>query len=1161
MTEPNAIGTPDYDAAAHAQTLAADPTGSAWVAANAGSGKTKVLIDRVARLLLAGAKPAAILCITYTRAAANEMITRLFDRLGNWSVMGDDLLANELAGLEKRRAESYTPPELRRARALFAQALETPGGLRIETIHAFSARLLRRFPLEAGVPPGFRDLEEADAADLMAAAATASLMALDSLSPDQLDRLAREGGGLGASAPLSLIQSNGADLSEWTKQEDAQIRAALRERLSAPDASVADLLEKALVTDWPNADYASAIGHLRTGAKTDIKLAVTLEALANEPDLSKRWQAMTGLWSTTSGGRRARNPFTKKMPDDVGDLLSVLPPEGREITRLIWAEEQIRAAAAVERSLDLMALARPYLARYQREKQALGALDFDDLIGQARGLLTRAGLSQWVLYKLDGELEHVLLDEAQDTSPMQWDLLNALTEDFFAGASAHEERAEAPRTLFVVGDEKQSIYSFQGADERAFLDGKRAFLEKTRHRAAAPDMNMSFRSSPEVLSFVDTLFSMPELDIGLTSRAPPDLSDLPRHTAFRSGQAGCVELMPMTPPPDVAEAMPWDAPVDTERESSPTAALARTIARAVRDMVDRGEVVWTDGGKTRRAITPGDVLILVRGRRSGLFDGLIRALKDQKLPVAGADRLVLSDHIGVQDCLNLIRFVVFPEDDLTVAEILRGPFCGLVDDDHHLFPLAHDRGDHSLWQRLQASDNAEFAAARAFLDAVWAARDRPAFEFLSMILNEPICDGATGWERINARLGSPARDPIEALLARGLLQDQSEGASLRRFLAGMETDASDIKRDLAKAGGAVRVMTVHGAKGLQAPVVILPDTTAGPKAVGASLLNVDGFPVWAPRKSDDSEVLEAARQGVADRSLAEERRLLYVALTRAEDRLIIAGVWRRQQKETGFHPSSWYALCASAMAKLAGADHAPDSIIRHGGAPQTAPKPDEQASGATAPPAWLHAPALIEVDRQQTISPSRLFSDGATVIDPLAKTGPDRRTRGRVIHTLLERLPRLPEADWQATARLYLSRFDDLSAGVRTEIEATVLKTLADPAMARIFAPPSRAEVEIVGQGTGLLAGRTISGRIDRLLVKAGEVLIIDIKTDQPPPREESGVDRSYLAQMAAYQNALAPAYPDRPVRCAILWTDGPRLMPISEAGLLAALNSSLSGV
>ncbi|MCI4645444.1 MAG: double-strand break repair helicase AddA [Hyphomonadaceae bacterium] len=1148
----------DYQAAGRAQAIAADPDHSAWVSANAGSGKTKVLIDRVARLLLKGARPDSILCITYTRAAANEMISRLFRQLGAWSVMEDSELAGRLAALEARQADSYADAEIKHARALFARALETPGGLRIETIHAFCARLLRRFPLEAEISPGFRDLEERDAERLWQTAIRASLIHLAEQTPEMVRELTLEGGGFGLGAALGLVRGSGGKLA----LDPDMVREELCAALGAPNMPAEAILQKAVIEDLPTGDYQQAIETLRQGSANDLKLAAKLTEMLNTSDAAARMGLLRTLWTKSDGTPREKSPYTKKVASMLDDLLATSVPEGREITRLRSAETAWHAALAVDRTVALVQLAGPILAGYATEKAARGALDFEDLIGAARHLLTRSGMAAWVLYKLDGGISHVLLDEAQDTSPDQWDLIRTLTAEFFAGMGS--EHAQDPRTLFVVGDEKQSIYSFQGAEPREFLAGRQAFSERTLGTGQTPDMNMSFRSSPEVLHFVDTVFESDRFDGAPFSEMPPEEADLMVHTARRANQPGCVEVWPMEAPIEPDTDDPWEPPVNAMSEDAPKARLAAEVAQAVAGLIARKEAVWTendDRSWSRRPAGPGDVLILVRKRKGGLFDALIQNLKKCGLPVAGADRLTLADHIGVQDLLNLIRFALFPEDDLTLAEILRGPFCDLVDDDRHLFPLAHGRGQASLWSRLQAHEDLAFQPAKAFLEAVQARRDMPPFEFLTAVLDRPVLDTQTGWDRIGARLGTPARDPVEALLSRALAHDSAAGASLQTFLIAMERDESEIKRDLAEAGGAVRVMTVHGAKGLQAPIVILPDTTAPPPAAPGSLLSVNGLPVWAPRKDEDTDRLAAARLRAAARAQEEARRLLYVALTRAQDRLVICGAWHGRKTGAGFDPASWYGLCANAMERLAEPVSEESGIVRFGEVPPPAAESEASAEHRPTAPAWLRRPAPEESAGSWAVSPSRLMPDDTPVIDPLGPRPPDHRLRGRLIHALLERLPRLEAADQAAAAETYLARETALSDSERTEIRDTVLATLRDPAMAEVFAPEGRAEAAIVGTGTGWPPGIIINGRVDRLIVREGSILIVDIKTDRPPPRDESGVGEAYLRQMATYANVLATGFPSHEINCALVWTQGPRLMPLSQASLLAALKRAQSGL
>lgn len=1151
--------SPAYRKAGDAQAEAANPGHSAWVSANAGSGKTKVLIDRVARLLLKDAKPDSILCITYTRAAANEMIGRLFRQLGAWSVMEDSELLAELAALEGRKTESYLPEELPKARALFAKALETPGGLRIETIHAFCARLLRRFPLEARIPPGFRELEDGDTERLWREAVRKGVLKLSEEAQTVIDALAQEGRGLGLGAALGLVRGAG-DTMDLTP---ADAREYLRDLLGAPAISADAVLEQALIKDLPLAEYRAAMESLRAStAKTDIALSDRLAGLLEATNAAERWALAQGIWKTGTGGTRKSNAFTKAMAPALEDLFAVTVPEGREITRLKQVDATWRAARAVERTVALIALADPILSAFRAAKAERGALDFDDLIAAANRLLTLSGQAAWVLYKLDGGISHVLLDEAQDTSPDQWNLIHALTEEFFSGLGP--ERAQDPRTLFVVGDEKQSIYSFQGADPDKFQDHKRALIQRTLGELRTPDMLMSFRSSPEVLQFVDTLFDTDLFDGPPFSSSAPQTADLMRHEARRANQPGLVELWPIEEPVDPDPDDPWEPPVDSMRMDAPKARLADKVAREVRALIDRGDAIWVenkDRSWSRRPAEAGDVLILVRKRKGGLFDALIQALKKQGLPVAGADRLTLKDHIGVQDLLNLIRFVLLPTDDLTLAEILRGPFCGLTDDDNHLFPLAHDRGSASLWSRLQAAENEAFDDARNFLDAILERRHWPPFEFLSAILERPEREGQTGWDRIGARLGTPARDPVEALMSRALEHDSEAGASLQTFVSAMDRDASEIKRDLAESAGAVRVMTVHGAKGLQAPIVILPDTTSPPPSAPGPLLLADGLPVWAPRKDEDTERLAAARAEAEAAAQREARRLLYVALTRAQDRLIIGGAWYGSKTGAGFDPASWYGLCTNAMERLTGPVEDGAELARFGAPPVTRPRETAATPDTPIAPAWLRQPAPQEASGRRTLSPSHLVPDDAPVIDPLAPRPPDRRLRGRLIHALLERLPRLEQGEQEAAARAYLEREPALSDSERNEICTTSIATLRDPAMAEIFAPEGRAEAAIVGAGTGWPEGTLISGRVDRLILGDTRVLIVDIKTDRPPPADETGVSDAYLMQMAAYANVLEAGFPGRRVDCALVWTQGPRLMPLSRARLLAALNRAQSGL
>ncbi|MFN7055259.1 double-strand break repair helicase AddA [Hyphomonas sp.] len=1159
-----------FRAAIGAQAAAADPVRSAFARANAGSGKTKVLIDRVARLLLRrpdgrpGAAPESILCITYTRAAANEMLTRLFRTLGGWAVMDNDRLRETLGKLEGRTPEDYSLDELRLARALFARALETPGGLRIETIHAFCARILRRFPLEAGIMPGFAELEEADAAQLWDEAKAHAIRTAANEAPGALALIAREAMNEGAASALDTLRPAMRPVLRFAGQhgfDREAMDAALRVALGAPEESPEALIARAMGPELPRGVLQGAMEALLAGSKTDRERGEDLAAVLEAADASAAWAAYTRFFLTQKGEFRASNPYTVKtaqLNPDLEEYFQVKGGEGRETARIRELIGLLKSAKAFTRTSALLRTGLPALEHYRDAKARRGALDFDDLITRTRELFEADGLSSWALYKLEGRLSHVLIDEAQDTSPEQWELIRALTHEFTSGEG--RDYAQDPRTMFIVGDEKQSIYSFQGADPGQLIRETRQ-LSGSAAGATGVEMLMSFRSSPEILGFVDRVWnSAPPIDMPFAATDPSTAHDI-RHTASRWQEPGCVELWPIPARADEEDPDAWERPVNIVRSTSPKAELAGRIARQIGKMIAAGEQVWEDG--VRRAMRPEDVLILVGKRQGGLFESIISALKGEGLPVAGADRLILSDFIGVQDCLNLLRFAALDMRDLTLAEILRGPFCGLVDDDRYLFPLASARArGETLWSRVQTSDDPDVQAAAAFLRGLKARAHLPPYEFLSEVLDRPVAGGQTGWERLNARLGTPARDPVEALLARALAHDTSAPASLQAFVDAMEAEQIEIKRDLADAGREIRVMTVHGAKGLQAPVVILPDTTSKPKTSAPPILETEGALVWVPRKDTDIPASEAERLIAEARAREEHRRLLYVALTRAQDRLIIAGHWYGPAGEDkpGYHEESWYALCAGAMDELPH-EELDDGVRRFGRIWTGAAEGQGAASRARDLPVWALQPPAQEPLARRVSAPTSLLGPGMRVVAPFDAGREARLRRGRIIHALLQYLPELPEDRREAAAAAYLQKELALSDAERAEMLASAFGILNDPALGGLFQPGGRAEAAILGAAPDLPAGLVINGRVDRLVVTPEEVMIIDYKTDQPAPDRPEQVGEGYIAQMAAYWAVLRQAYPGRRVTAALCWTDGPKLMPLPEALLSAALTSARSEV
>jgi ATP-dependent helicase/nuclease subunit A len=1128
--------------------VASNPRASVFVAANAGSGKTATLVRRVARLLLAGARPEAILCVTYTKAGAAEMQRRLFEQLGDWAVMQDEPLRATLAAIGEPGRE------LSSARALFARALETPGGLKIQTIHAFCEKLLRRFPLEAGVSPSFTVLEDAAAAEVSRRArdGVAALAMADADGP--------VGGAYARfSVELDWKAFNGmfGQFEAW--RADIGAYAGACERLGgyvidiwrrcgfdAPttaEAIGAEGVARIRWGQWRRAAEALARG----GGKTDQARAARMMAARPDEPFASIW----AMFSTAAGTPLVRLAVNAV---DSGAREWLIEEQARHFA----TRQAMLAAKVAEDSCDALTLALAYAGRYEDAKAEWGGLDFGDLIALSHRLLSIRADAAWVLYKLDGGLEHVLLDEAQDTAPEQWDILRALTAEFFTGLGA----SPTQRTVFAVGDEKQSIFSFQGADPRRLAIEAQTFAAMVAYCGARFDpvaLKESFRSAPEILTFVDTVIALEEVLQGVRPVDGDSVRAFPNPHVTRRPEGGCVEVWPLEVGEPAIEVDPW-APVDTPPARGANALLARRIARAIARMIARGDGVWDRGAAAARPCVAGDVLILVR-RRGVLFEEIIRALKREGVAVAGADRLKLSQHGVFEDLMALGRFACFPPDDLTLAGLLRCPFCEV--DEAGLFDLAHGRRA-SLWAALtaRAGERAEWRAAAAFLG--WAreeARRAAPFDFFSRAMARLDGAGRSMRQRILTRLGAEGEEALDAFTAQALAAESRGLCDLESFLAAMNATELEIKREQdearARVGGEVRVMTVHGAKGLEAPIVILPDTTTRATPQNGPLLRTaEGGFLWAPRAADDCPPSAAARAAREQATDQESARLLYVALTRARDRLIVCGVETREHNFTG----GWYDFVRRAFDTLPIHPFALEGGgegWRFGVDPAPAPQPAGAGPPEPPPPAWMRGLAPAEPPTARYASPSALGDDAATPApSPLAmRDGLGRYRRGDLIHRLLQWLPDLPPDERPAAADRILGRERDLTGDQRAEMAAAALAVLADPVFATVFGPGSRAEVALAGAAARLPGGLKISGRVDRLVADEDRVLVVDYKTNRPAPVRIEDADPAYILQMAIYAAVLAEAFPGRRVEAALVWTDGPRLMAVPENLVARALD------
>jgi len=1151
------VGTAVHILPDPAQIAAADPRRSVFVTANAGSGKTSTLVDRVARLLLEEVQPGEILCVTYTKAAAAEMQARLFDRLGAWAVMDDRDLSVSLADLDGRAAAALSGEDLSKARKLFAKALDTPGGLKIQTLHAFCEKLLRRFPLEAGVTPGFTVLEDQAAAALSHGAredlARAALADEDGPIGRAYAHFAVELDFRAFEALLARIEADRARLLDYVARVETGLAKDPYTLVGAdPDRDVATT-QSDFMRFLDRKAWLGVAEQMATGGADDGKCADRMYAA------DWTFSGVTGVF-LTDGKLRSRIATSKAPPEAREWMVALLDKVGATLG-------EVRKARVAEDTVQVLTLARAHGALYDQAKASKGALDFGDLVARTVALLTVRSSAAWVLYKLDGGVEHVLIDEAQDTAPEQWDILRALTEGFFSGAGSRRFGAgRVERTVFAVGDEKQSIYSFQGARPERLRQEAQRYDELVRGAGflfEGVELATSFRSTPEVLTFVDTVFEGPERTRSLVGE---ELGAVPVHVAKRVGDRGCVDLWPLYEDEKPPERDAWDDPLDQEPVQGARKRMAADLAREIRRQVGTGVAVQDRKERTLRPCGYGDFLVLVR-RRDATFEEIIRALKAAGVPVAGADRLKLSSHIAFDDLIAVARFALYPDDDLSLAGVLRSPFCDV--DEAGLFALAGAKATRgALWRELgeRAGERPVWTRTRDLLAFAIAARGRDPFAFFSALLNRVDDTGASGRARLLARLGREAEEAIDETLNQVLAAEQRGGLDLETCLSMLEAADVEVKRELEAARDEVRVMTVHGAKGLEAPVVILPDTTARAKAQGPTLMPValeDGGEAWLMcpgSEKEDCEASGAAREARQIRVDDETLRLLYVALTRARDRIMILGRGSGKSK-LGYEDGSWWAVLTGTFERLGeAARDVGEGRRRFGFDPEVMGAGAAAAVSSLAVPDWARTVPPVDPSARY-VSPSQVQGTRRIAApSPLAVASADgsavlgRFRRGDLIHRLLERLPDItPEARADAAARL-LARERDLSDVQRAEMIEAALGVLNDPRFAPVFGPGSRAEVALTGGAPALGPGVVIDGRLDRLVVTPDRVLVVDYKTNRPAPACIPDADPAYVVQMAAYVAVLARLYPDRPVEAALVWTDGPRLMPVPQAMMEAAL-------
>lgn len=1109
-----------------AQEAASDPNAHVWLSASAGTGKTQVLAARVFRLLLRGVDPNAILALTFTKAGAAEMAGRISERLAAWVRMPLGELAGDLAAL----GEDPTPELQERARTLFAKVLDAPGGgIRIQTIHSFCQSILAAFPVEAGLAPGFRPLEAREEAVLLRE--TLALM---------LSQAEREGRRRPVEIVGALSRRLGEGAAETFLIECARSARAMdalplgiqpwvRRNLDLPDGDIADALAGECggfdCRDLQRIAAANRAWGTATGTKNvdAVERWIGSDAharLATLDELASVVLTQKGELKKISAKVLDAEPHYERLAEELAD----------------WSGDMLSKAARAGYA-DLLAdgleVGREFAGAYTAAKRRVGAVDFEDLIQRTVDLFDQPGIGEWVRYKLDQVTEHVLIDEAQDTNLSQWRIVRALVDEFFVGRGIYAPRT---RTLFTVGDYKQAIFGFQGTDPRFFEAAEQSFARRAGevYDEEVPENDrglpferlslvQSFRSTRPVLEFVDrALDVIPPPSLGLYDPPEPHRSEVPG--------PGTVALWePVVDGGSDEDEEGWVS--DTVREN------ARRIAAQIKRWLRDGLLLESKG----RRIRPEDIMVLVK-RRGELASLIVARLYAEGVPVAGVDRLRLNAPLAVRDLLAAVRFVLQPDDDLSLASLLVSPLIGWTQDE-----LMHAavRRSTSLWRHLQRTQPLE--RLRPLVHMLNVADILTPYAFLEDLLS----GGLDGRRKLLLRLGEEARDPIEEVLNSALQFETTTTPSLQRFLDWFDRGEVEIKRDPSAPLDAVRVMTAHAAKGLQAPLVILADATVDPTLTPRSVLKwspeegTEPVPVFRPRAAERGGPMADAIAQADRRELEEHWRLFYVAATRAEERLVITGSLGPRNK--GVAPAmSWYTAADQALDAL--------GVPRvYGGAPREfrglePQKPVSRRGADRSPdgpkpalPDWARRPLPEESRPPRPLAPSAIRGD--EVANPPPSQGQRKAAeRGTLMHALFERLPPCPPDKRRAAADHWLDKVACVEdAGERVEIVDAVLAVLEDARFAELFGPDSLAEAPI----TAVVDGGVVTGTVDRLLIGDALVRVVDFKTTRLVPGSLDEIPEFHLRQMAAYAAALQVIFPGRTVEAGLLYTAGPVLFTL----------------
>lgn len=1047
------------------QIQASDPKFSTWVSASAGTGKTKILTDRVLRLLLQNAEFSKILCLTFTNAAAGEMKERIASSLSDWANTTPLELKEKLRSTLGRNC---TKKELEQAQSLYGKYLNSDEKINVQTIHSFCQKLLKKFPLEAGISPSFAIIDEIKSYQILKQIKN-ELLSKNALLPinDYLNSNFHE----------VIIDEI---ISEIVQNKIKFFNSNYKyECIKSESQEIIESMSSFSSLEWKNI--------------ASISLIQDIVGLNQTPEQIKKF------FLTDSGQKRK-----KIVPQKIIKTGSNLYSDLETIQDQVFILDQKEKTKQLELHSKLLSmLGSAILAEYEKYKSKKGLLDYDDLIIYSSKLLKASDAKEWVLYKLDGGIDHLLVDEAQDTSFNQWQIIEALIEEFYSGDS---KEIKQERTVFVVGDEKQSIFSFQGADVSSFARMNSALKNRMQYGGKHfidLQLEISYRSAKEILDGVHIVFDN-------ICRKMPGLfnENIKQLSAHRNKHSGSIEIWPLCSSEETSNDF-WPISTIAETKTSQII-LAETISSFIKEQLLSKRILPATG----KEIAPNDFMILFR-TRDELTNEVIHALKKDNIEVTGLDRISLCDNLAVMDLISVAKFVLNPCDDLNLCSLLKSPIFGLSEKE--IYEISINRQENSVWKILQSNNKYSSLNKKLqnFIDLYQVSHIGNFFQYIVDVLD---------YRRLlNSSCEPDSNDAIDELLYTCNNFYKQNNSSIQHFIFWIEEHDTSIKRNSADAGK-VKIMTLHASKGLQSPFVILCDTTSVPTQTNRFQWHNENTLLSAKNSSSTPEYFKDIKKQEQSKAYAEYLRLLYVGMTRAEDHLIICG---HQGKKT-IPENCWYELIRSSLSEK--------SILNDNGNLIFGNMQQDICVTLSEKDQQNKIEFFSNKLSQETIKIKPKYISSHTHTSPLTKKDP--MSYGLIFHKILE--------DSLVVPNLNIMKTHPLIQTINVESKERMLKSIDkiinNQKFCNLIKEDFCTEIAIGTEDSGL----TKIGRIDLMIIKNSEAIIIDYKSDINPPKDNKQIPKSYQKQLDFYKNTVQKIYPKKNIITMILWLENGELMETS---------------